>query len=70
MFGDLQNKYDWVLKILNYRDVSQLVRVMDEAIIAQTEDMHRKLRLRKARGVIQEHADDYEEESLSNGEQG
>lgn len=52
MFVDLQNRYDkWVLDVLRYANVDQLVRVTDAEIIEPAEKRMRFLLSEKARGL-------------------
>jgi uncharacterized protein YjbI with pentapeptide repeats len=61
MFVDLQNKYDkWVLDLLVYADVDQLVRVVEIAIIKPAETKRRFLLAEKAKGIRKRYASEFE----------
>lgn len=47
MFSDLQNKYDWVAKPLEYNSVNDLVEVLDEAIIEEAEKILKLITAKK-----------------------
>lgn len=52
MFNDLQNKYDWVAKPLEYNSVSDLVEVLDEAIIEEAERILKLIAAKKSKTGI------------------
>jgi len=51
MFSDLQNKYDWVAKPLEYGSVSDLVEVLDEAIIEEAERILKLITVKKSKSA-------------------
>ena len=59
MFVNLQNRYDWVLDLLQYKDCEQLIAVADEAIVQPALEKENKLLLRKVEEVRKRHAEDY-----------
>jgi len=60
MFSDLQNKFDWVAKPLEYISVSDLVEVMDEAIIEEAERILKLISAKKMKTVISKrHVNDF-----------
>ena len=61
MFVDLQNKYEkWVLDLLEYADVDQLLRVSDVAIIEPAEKRRHFLLSEKAKAVRRRYAAEFE----------
>jgi Pentapeptide repeats (8 copies) len=60
MFTDLQNKYrDWVLDTLLYDTPSNLVNVLERAIVKPALDRQAELLLIKAQGLRTRHINDY-----------
>src|SRR5207248_2377476 len=60
MFTDLQNKYhDWVLDTLLYDTPSNLVNVLERAIVQPALERQAKLQLLKAQGLRTRHIKDY-----------
>jgi len=59
MFGDLQGKYDWVLKPLIYRSIDDLIEVLKPAIIDEGLKMHNQLVLKKAQKMETRSTDEY-----------
>ena len=59
MFVDIQNKYDWVLDVLEYDSVESLIEVMEKAIINPALDRAVKLDVKKARKLTKKHVKDY-----------
>lgn len=51
MFVDLQNKYPWVLDVLEYRDADELRSVIDRGIIQRAIQKDQELLLAKAEGL-------------------
>lgn len=59
MFRDLAGKYDWVLAPLEYRDETDLVEVLDQAVIAPALAKYHQLALKKAQALTSRTTDDY-----------
>lgn len=59
MFANLQNKYDWVLDVLEYKNAEQLLAVVDKAIIQPALAIEIELLSRKTADIRKRHADDY-----------
>ena len=59
MFRDLHNKYDWVLPILNYQSIDDLVSTLREAIIKPAMEKLDELNKRKAESILNRHTKDY-----------
>ncbi len=60
MFQDLQQKYgEWVLKVLSYDTVENLLNVMDEAVIKPALEKADQLLLKKTEEIMGRHVKDY-----------
>lgn len=59
MFSNLQNKYDWVLDVLEYKDAEQLIAVLDKAIIQPAIKKEAELLPRKSEATRKRRAQDY-----------
>lgn len=59
MFSNLQNKYDWVLDVLEYKNSEQLISVIEKAVIEPALRMEQQLIPRKAEATRKRHAEDY-----------
>ena len=59
MFVNLQNKYDWVLDVLEYKDAEQLIAVIDKAIIQPALAKEDELIPRKTEEIRKRRAEDY-----------
>ena len=60
MFADLQNKYDWVMDVLEYEDHKQLISVAEKAIIRPALKLENELIPRKTEEIRKRHAKDYQ----------
>ena len=49
MFKDLQNKYDWVLKVSRYASVDRLVEVLEDKIVRPAEAKFNELLARRTK---------------------
>jgi uncharacterized protein YjbI with pentapeptide repeats len=59
MFRDLWPKHrDWVLDLLEYDSVEELVQVFEQAVIEPANEMHAQLEARKAKELVTRHAKD------------
>lgn len=59
MFSNLQNKYDWVLDVLEYKDAEQLVAVLEKAVVEPAIRKESELLPRKVEEVRKRRAEDY-----------
>lgn len=59
MFVDLQNKYDWVLDVLKYDTVENLIKVFDDAVIKPALEKAEELCFKKAKKITEKHVSDY-----------
>ena len=59
MFADLQQKYDWVLDVLQYDSVDGLIGVLQEAVVKPALVVADKLAGRKAQELRTRHVRDY-----------
>jgi hypothetical protein len=59
MFANLQNKYDWVMDVLEYKDHKQLIAVVEKAIIRPALELENKLIPRKVEEIRKRHAKDF-----------
>lgn len=59
MFADLQNKYDWVLDVLEFENHQQLTAVAEKAIIQPALEKELELIPRKAEETRKRHAKDF-----------
>ena len=60
MFSDLQNRYrDWVLDTLFYDTPSNLINVLERAIVHPALERQAELMLIKAQGLRTRHIKDY-----------
>ena len=57
MLKDLQ-QYDWVMPVIEYRSIDQLVEKLETKIIRPAVQLHHKLQLRKAQEIRMESLDD------------
>ena len=57
MLKDLQ-QYDWVMPVMKYRSIDQLLEKLETRIIRPAVQLHHKLQLRKARGIRTKSLDD------------
>ena len=62
MFKDLANKYDWVLKPLNYDSVPNLMKGFKKGIIEPALEMHDQLIAKKAEELFMRDIEDYIDE--------
>jgi hypothetical protein len=51
MFTDLQRRYSWIQPTVSYKDADQLVKYVDDAIIARANDAAKEIRKRRAATV-------------------
>lgn len=59
MFVDLQAKYDWVLEVLMYDNINNLIKVLEPAIIVPALEKSAELMIRKAQKVKTRDIQDY-----------
>ena len=59
MFQDLKNKFDWVLDILEYDSVDNLIEVMESAVVRPALEKAEQLVLMKARSISKRHVKAY-----------
>ena len=60
MFQDLNNKYDdWVLDVLKYDTVENLLHVLERAIVRPALEKGQHLLLKKAQAIQSRHVKDY-----------
>jgi hypothetical protein len=60
MFGDLKQKYgEWVLDVLEYDSVTNLLKVMEKAVIKPALKMADQLLIKKAQAIRKRHVRDY-----------
>ncbi len=59
MFKDIQQKFDWVLPLLEYDTESNLIKVLEKAVINPALNKHDELIARKAQGLKTRHIKDY-----------
>jgi pentapeptide repeat protein len=59
MFLDLQQKYDWVLDVLEYDSVTNLLAVLDRAVIRPALEKADQILLKKAEALRKRHVADY-----------
>lgn len=59
MFKNLQNKYDWVIDVLEYADSEQLIAVVEQAIVRPALEKELELIPRKAEETRKRHAKDF-----------
>jgi uncharacterized protein YjbI with pentapeptide repeats len=63
MFLDLQQKYDWVLDVLEYDSIENLGNYFDEAIIEPALVMADRLLMKKTQTIRTRHLDEYKRKS-------
>ena len=51
MFSDLQRRYFWIQPTVSYKDADQLVKYVDDAIVARAESIAKQIRTRRAVSV-------------------
>jgi uncharacterized protein YjbI with pentapeptide repeats len=51
MFSDLQRRYFWIQPTVSYKDVNQLVKYVDDAIVARAENAAEQIKKRRAVSV-------------------
>ena len=59
MFQDLQNKYSWVLDILEYDSSANLIKVMEDAVVKPALEKADQLQLKKAEAIRKKHVKDF-----------
>lgn len=59
MFQDLKNKYDWVLDVLEYDSVDNLIEVMENAVVIPALEKADQLVIMKARSMGKRHVKSY-----------
>jgi hypothetical protein len=59
MFADLQGKYDWVLDVLKYDTVENLIRALEPAVVRPALEKADQLLLRKAEAIRERHVREY-----------
>ena len=60
MFCDLQQKYsDWVLRVMEYDTVDELINGLEKAVVAPALQMAERLRVRKTAKLQKRHVKDY-----------
>jgi len=59
MFVDLQAKYDWVLDVLMYDNVDNLIKVLEPAILVPALEKSAELMARKAQAIKKRDIADY-----------
>jgi len=62
MFQDLQNKYPWVLDVLEYDSCATLVKVMEDAVVRPALEKAAQLVRKKAEEIRKRHVRDYGEQ--------
>jgi uncharacterized protein YjbI with pentapeptide repeats len=60
MFADLQRKFDWVLGVVVYDSLQNLVAKFETAVIAPALEKRREMTLRKAKELSIRHIKDYD----------
>lgn len=63
MFRDLQNKYPWVLDVLEYDSSDNLIEVMEDAVVKPALKKAEQLELKKAEAIRTRHVADYKRKS-------
>jgi hypothetical protein len=51
MFSDLQRRYFWIQPTVSYKDADQLVKYVDDAIIARADSAAKQIKKRRAEAV-------------------
>jgi uncharacterized protein YjbI with pentapeptide repeats len=59
MFADLQGKYDWVLDVLKYDSVENLIRALEPAVVRPALEKADQLLLRRAEAIRERHVREY-----------
>ena len=60
MFRDLKQKYgEWVLDVLQYDSVDNLIKVLDKAVVGPALERGQELLLKKAEKIRARHIQDY-----------
>jgi hypothetical protein len=59
MFVDLQNKYNWVLDVLEYDSAENLIKVFGDAVVKPALEKADELVIKKAREISSRHVNDY-----------